>query len=225
MYFIMKKKPNSKIIYSPDSYMVTPAEYIQIIAAGIYGAALFFTILTFQRSKRLDQISLATEVMHELRDLDRELAKIPSESQNDDVKGGVYSRMLNTVDWLSFLVNEKMVTDKRLVARMKPIVVRYYEDLVQNNVRLDEKKVIAYEDLEKLYRKIKKLLLLISLSICIGTARTNKSRGTTSSYTCYYRKYSCYTFVLNGNVIFHFRIADPKVASNSHNLFVPLEVN
>ena len=35
-------------------------------------------------------------------------------------------------------------------------IVRDYEDLVQNNVRLDEKKVIAYEDLEKLYRKIKK---------------------------------------------------------------------
>lgn len=135
--------------------MVTPAESIQIIAAGIYGAALFFTILTFQRSKRLDQISLATEVMHELRDLDRELAKIPSESQNN-VKGEVHSRMLNTVDWLSFLVNEKMVTDKRLVARMKPIVVRYYEDLVQNNVPLDEKKVMPYQDLEKLYRKIKK---------------------------------------------------------------------
>lgn len=155
MYFIMKKKPNSKIVYSLDPCMVTPAESIQIIAAGIYGAALFFTILTFQRSKRLDQISLATEVMHELRDLDRELAKIPSESQND-VKGEVHSRMLNTVDWLSFLVNEKMVTDKRLVARMKPIVVRYYEDLVQNNVPLDEKKAMPYPDLEKLYRRIKK---------------------------------------------------------------------
>ena len=99
MYFIMKKKPNPKIAYSLDPSMVTPAESIQIIAAGIYGAALFFTILTFQRSKRLDQISLATEVMHELRDLDRELAKIPLESQND-VKGEVHSRMLNTVDWL-----------------------------------------------------------------------------------------------------------------------------
>jgi hypothetical protein len=72
MYFIMKKKPNSKIVNSLDPSMVTPAESIQIIAAGIYGAVLFFTILTFQRSKRLDQISLATEVMHELRDLDRE---------------------------------------------------------------------------------------------------------------------------------------------------------
>jgi hypothetical protein len=156
MYLIMKNKPNSKIAYSLDPYMVTSAEYIQIIAAGIYGAALFFTILTFQRSKRLDQISLATEVMHELRDLDRELTKIPSESQNNNAKGEVHSRMLNTVDWLSFLVNEKMVTDKRLVARMKPIVVRYYEDLVQNNVPLDEKKAMPYPDLEKLYRRIKK---------------------------------------------------------------------
>jgi hypothetical protein len=33
MYFIMKKKPNSKIAYSLDPYMVTSAEYIQIIAA------------------------------------------------------------------------------------------------------------------------------------------------------------------------------------------------
>jgi hypothetical protein len=136
--------------------MVLPTEYIQIIAAGIYGAALFFTILTFQRSKRLDQISLATDVMNELRDLDRELAKIPSESRNDDVKGEVHSRMLNSVDWLSFLINEKMVTDKRLVERMKPIILKYYEDLVQNNVPLDEKKLVAYQDLEKLYRKIKK---------------------------------------------------------------------
>jgi hypothetical protein len=152
----MKKKPNSKIIYFLYPYMVTSAEYIQIVASGIYGAALFFTILTFQRSKRLDQISLATDVMNELRDLDRELAKIPSESQNDDAKSEVHSRMLNSIDWLSFLINEKMVTDKRLVGRMKPIIVKYYEDLVENNVPLDEKKIMAYQDLEKLYRKIKK---------------------------------------------------------------------
>jgi hypothetical protein len=39
---------------------------------------------------------------------------------------------------------------------MKPIIVKYYEDLVQNNVPLDEKKLVTYQDLEKLYRKIKK---------------------------------------------------------------------
>jgi hypothetical protein len=34
--------------------MITPSEYIQIISAGIYAAALFFTIITFQRTKILD---------------------------------------------------------------------------------------------------------------------------------------------------------------------------
>jgi hypothetical protein len=39
--------------------MVLPSEYIQIISAGIYAAVLFFTIITFQHTKRLDQISLS----------------------------------------------------------------------------------------------------------------------------------------------------------------------
>ena len=38
---------------------ITTAEYIQIIAAGIYATALFYTIVTFRRSKKIDQITLA----------------------------------------------------------------------------------------------------------------------------------------------------------------------
>jgi hypothetical protein len=49
----MKKKPNSKIVYSLDPCMVTPAEYIQIIAAGIYGAALFFTIFDLSAKQKI----------------------------------------------------------------------------------------------------------------------------------------------------------------------------
>jgi hypothetical protein len=33
--------------------------------------------------------------------------------------------MLDTVDWLSFLVNEKMVSDKGLIGRIEPIVAKY----------------------------------------------------------------------------------------------------
>jgi len=39
---------------------------------------------------------------------------------------------------------------------MKSIIVKYYEGLVENHDPLDEKKVMAYQDLEKLYRNIKK---------------------------------------------------------------------
>ena len=67
--------------------MVNPSEYIQIIGAGIYATALFYTILTFRRTKRLDQITLSNNIFSELRNLDLELAKIPLESQYDNIRG------------------------------------------------------------------------------------------------------------------------------------------
>lgn len=110
-----------KSYYSLHPFMVTPAEYIQIIAAGIYATALFYTIVTFRRTKRLDQITLSSEIFNELRDLDRELGKIPPGSQYDDARSISYSRILNTLDYLSFLINEKVIDDRRrMIEYMKP---------------------------------------------------------------------------------------------------------
>ena len=107
---------------------ITSAEYIQIIAAGIYATALFYTIVTYRRSKRIDQITLGDRIFHELRGLDRELAKIPSESQYDDARSQVYSRIFNTLNYLSFNVNRKIIDDKSLIEYMKPYIIRYYEE-------------------------------------------------------------------------------------------------
>jgi hypothetical protein len=74
--------------------MVTIEEYIQIIAAGMYAIILFYTIITFRRSKRLDQITLSDRIFSELREMDRELAKIPPESQYDNARNQVYLRIL-----------------------------------------------------------------------------------------------------------------------------------
>ena len=66
--------------------MAIASEYIQIIVAAIYSVTLFYTIVTFLRSKRLDQIASLGDVMNELRDVERELAKIPARSQFDDFR-------------------------------------------------------------------------------------------------------------------------------------------
>ena len=39
--------------------VITPSEYIQIVSAEIYSIDLFDTIVTFRRTKRLDQIYLS----------------------------------------------------------------------------------------------------------------------------------------------------------------------
>jgi hypothetical protein len=136
--------------------MVILADYIQIIVAGIYAIALFYTIVTFRRTKRLDQITLSNTIYNDLRDLDRELAKIPSGSQYDDARSQWYSRIFNTLDWLSYLINEKVIGDKRMIEYMKRDIIRYYEDTFLKNASVDERDSNSYQEFKKLYRRIKK---------------------------------------------------------------------
>jgi hypothetical protein len=135
--------------------MVLSSEYIQIISAGIYAAALFFTIITFRRTKRLDQISLSDTVFKELRNLDLELAKVPPGSQYDDARNQWHDRIFNTLNWLSFMINEKMISDKKMIDYMKPVITRYYEETFVKNVSVDQRDSKYYQEFNRLYRAIK----------------------------------------------------------------------
>jgi hypothetical protein len=136
--------------------MVTSSEYIQIISATIYAAALFITIITFRRTKRLDQITLSDNIFKELRNLDLELAKVPPGSQYDDNRSQWYYRIFNTLNWLSFMINEKLITDKKLIEHMKPVIASYYEQTFMNNITVEERDSKFYQEFTKLYRTIKK---------------------------------------------------------------------
>ena len=136
--------------------MVIPPEYIQIISAGIYAMALFFTIVTFRRTKRLDQITLSNNIFSELRNLDLELAKVPSGSQYDEARSQWYSRIFNSINWLSFMINEKVINDKKMIEHMKPVIIRYYGDMFLKNASVDEKEDSnSYQEFKKLYQTIK----------------------------------------------------------------------
>ena len=136
---------------------ITTAEYIQIIAAGIYATALFYTIVTFRRSKKMDQITLGEQIFSDLRELDRELAKIPPESQYDNARSIVYYRIFNNLDYLSFNINRKIIDDKRLIEYMKPHIIRYYEVTFQTHASpADKSDPKSYQEFKKFYLKLKK---------------------------------------------------------------------
>jgi hypothetical protein len=137
-------------------FMAIASELIQIIVAAIYAITLFYTIVTFQRSKRLDQITSLGDVMNELRDVDRELAKIPSGSQFDDVRNPWYFRRFNSLEWLSFMINERMITDKKLIEYVKPMIISYYEDTFLKSGSASERDPSRYQQLKKLYQTVKK---------------------------------------------------------------------
>ena len=135
--------------------VLTSSEYIQIIVAIIYAVALFYTVITFRRSKELDQIKITETIFNDLRQLDRELSKIPSGSQHDPARNELYSRIINTVDWLSFLINKKVISDKTMMAYIKPTLIQYYEDTFVQNILADERYSNSYQEFRKLYQKMK----------------------------------------------------------------------
>lgn len=135
--------------------LLTSSDYIQIIVAIIYAVALFYTVLTFKRSKELDQIRVTETIFNDIRQLDRELSKLRSSSQDDQVRKELYSRILNTVDWLSFLINTKVITDRRMISYMKPTLIQYYQDAFVQNMLADERYSNFYHQFKKLYQKMK----------------------------------------------------------------------
>ncbi len=136
---------------------ITTAEYIQIIAAGIYATALFYTVVTYRRSKRIDQIALSDRIFSELRELDRELTKMPAESQYDNARSIVYYRIFGTLDYLSFNVNRKIIDDKWLIEYMKPFIMRYYEETFLTNASsADKSDPKSYQEFKRFYLKLKK---------------------------------------------------------------------
>ena len=135
--------------------MAIDSELIQIIVAAIYAITLFYTIVTFQRSKRIDQITSLGDVMTELRDVDRELAKIPSGSQFEDDRNPWYFRMFNSLEWLSFMINERLITDKKLIGYTKPLIVSYYEATFLKLVSTNKMASSNYQQFKKLYQTLK----------------------------------------------------------------------
>ena len=92
--------------------------------------------------------------MADLRNLDLEIEKIPSGSEYDDTRNmwQWHSRIFNTLNQLSFLINEKIISDKRIIVRLKPIMISYYEGMFLKYVTTGKTDAESYHNLKKLYR-------------------------------------------------------------------------
>ena len=134
--------------------VLTTSDYIQIIAAEIYAGALFYTAITFRRSKKLDQITQTNIVMSSWRDAEVELDKIPPGSEYDISRKQWVYRIFNDIEWLCFLINEKFISDRKILKQFEPTLIEYYENMFRKYVSKDERDS-KYPEFTKLYQAIK----------------------------------------------------------------------
>jgi hypothetical protein len=135
--------------------VLTTSDYIQIIAAGIYAGALFYTVVTFRRSKKLDQITQTNMITSAWREMEIELDRVPPGSEYDISRKKWAYRMFNDIEWLCFLINEKFISDKKILRQLEPTLIGYYEDTFLKYVSKDEKVAKRYPEFIKLYQAIK----------------------------------------------------------------------
>ena len=135
--------------------VLTTSDYIQILAAGIYAGALFYTVITFRRSKKLDQITQTNVIMSAWREQEIELDKVPTGSEYDIFRKKWAYRMFNDIEWLCFLINEKFISDKKILRQLEPTLIGYYEETFLKYVSKDEKVAKRYPEFIKLYQAIK----------------------------------------------------------------------
>jgi hypothetical protein len=135
--------------------VISTSDYIQIISAWIYAAALFYTVITFRRSKKLDQLTQTNIIVSSWRDLDIELSKVLPGSEHDVSRNQWIYRMFNDIEWLSFLINEKFISDRKILKQLEPTLIDYYENMFQKYVSKDEKVGKRYSEFIKLCQAIK----------------------------------------------------------------------
>ena len=135
--------------------VLTTSDYIQIIVGGIYAAALFYTVITFRRSKKLDQFTQTNIITASWRDAEVELDKIPPGSEHDISRKQWVYRNFNDIEWLCFLINEKFISDRKIRKQFEPTLIEYYDNSFLKYVSNDEKLAERYPEFVKLYQAIK----------------------------------------------------------------------
>jgi len=53
--------------------------------------------------------------------------------------------MFNSLDWLSFMINERIITDKKLIEYIKPMIIDYYENTFLKSGSANERDSSHYQ--------------------------------------------------------------------------------
>lgn len=139
---------------------------LDVILNGLYywaptGIAFFAGITLglnawhFIKTRKTEEIRLTESILKDLRDFEEKRPKLEDDPGSRHEWGRQY---FNAIEWLSFLINNKYINDKKLIDYFKHDVKAWHEkwfvyDYLQQHLR-DGKEY--YEEFRKLFMRFKK---------------------------------------------------------------------
>lgn len=131
--------------------------FIQACAGLATAVALYFIIKTYNHNKDKRQFELAKDVQDNLVDFSKELLNV---EEDEDRKLAV-ERLFNTLEWLGFLINEKQITNRKIILYFKKSVIQYYENtflttpFISSEQKNDATEYVEFKKLVQSYKECK----------------------------------------------------------------------
>lgn len=123
-----------------------------IVASGFAGGGLVIAAINLWKSRKTEEIRLTEGILNDIRDLEDK-----EEKEKDKLEWG--RKFFNIIEWLSFLINNDHITDKKLINFFKPTIHAWHRDWFTNPTYIENKTrddPTEYEEFKKLHERFKK---------------------------------------------------------------------
>jgi len=116
---------------------------------------LLLTIITIRRNNEARQLEMLRGVFADILDLEKELYNKYA-SSNEDEKKKWDSLLFNSIEFFAFLVNNRYVSDERMIGFFRDAIVGWYEGIfLSHHSQKDISNENLYPEMRKLYKRMK----------------------------------------------------------------------
>ncbi|MGD1835323.1 MAG: hypothetical protein ACPKQO_06340 [Nitrososphaeraceae archaeon] len=134
-------------------------DFISIVIAVI---AIIISIITFAKRKKSDQFKIALDINNKLEKNIDEFSKSDFSPENSDElsnddpsQRSKAIQLLSTIEFLSFTINHKEITNKNIIQYFKSPLINESKKIFQKYPDFEENKEL-YQETKKILRKIDK---------------------------------------------------------------------
>jgi len=130
----------------------------QIIASAAVAVALYFTITTFRKMRKTEQIKLGEKLHSDMQHVRDEISKhMDIERQGRDYWDSKLKLLdeitFNTLEWNAFLIRTKQLTDKDLISHFKKVFLEWHDDVFVKTIENKDKS--KYEQFQELVKELR----------------------------------------------------------------------
>jgi hypothetical protein len=127
-----------------------------IIASGSVAIAFGLNYKTYRRMQMTDQIKLAHDFFAAYKELQRRHAILYEQGKPKDQIKEWAEQYFDTLEWFSYLVNTKEITNPRLLSLYEQLILDSYEKVLPNFYTQEQRNDINfYPELDELYQKLR----------------------------------------------------------------------